>query len=231
MSIRVLDAGERSVWTHSSSVMDLYSARARGEAVEMTCAAQAAELLGGLASARESILDVGCGTGWFARSLDTRGLRLNYWGIDRTKQFVEVARAELQKIGVSGSQILHGQIQYAEGAVNHVVCMNVLTNIDNWHQPLDAMAKLADSTIILRESFGDLSTYSLVVDRFLDNEVPLKQYVNTYSRDEVTAFLQERGFDCRFIVDERTGGRSEDVIGYPHHWEFLLAQRRTVVGP
>ncbi len=231
MSIRVLDADERSVWTHSSRVMDLYTARARGESDEMTCAAQAAELLSGLVSEGQSVLDVGCGGGWFARSLRDRGLGLDYWGIDATERFVELARTELRRLGVPSDQILHGLIEYVAGAVDHVICMNVLTNIDSWHRPLDSMARLAGSSIILRESFGEASSYSLVADRFLDDGVVQMVHVNTYSRDEVTVFLQERGFDCRFIMDERTGGRSEDVIGYPHHWEFLLAQRRTVVGP
>jgi hypothetical protein len=30
----------------------------------------------------------------------------------------------------------------------------------------------------------------------------------------------------REVVDRRTGGKPEMVIGHPHHWTFLVATRR-----
>lgn len=220
---------ESSIWTHSKSVCSLYRRRARQEDVEMTCAGQAATLLVGLSEPGQSLLDVGCGGGWFVHSLRSRGLDLDYWGVDATDLFVDIARSELTHYGVPEERILHGRVEFIEGLVDHVVCMNVLTNIDNWHRPLDRMCSIASETLILRESFGQTSTYSLVVDRFLDESIPLKVHVNRYSRTEVADFLSERGFDTCFVVDDRTGGQPEDVIGHPHHWEFLVARRRSKV--
>lgn len=211
---------------NSGSVLDLYRRRARNEEVEMTCAAQAARILAEVSSPGQKIMDVGCGSGWFVHSLQSRGLDLEYWGLDATGPFVRLAQTEIARYGIPRERILHGRIEDAEGSVDHVLCMNVLTNIDNWHRPLDRMCEIADDSIILRESFGEVAHYSLVVDRFLDAGLPLKVHVNTYSRPEVSDFLLQRGFDSEFIVDDRTGGQPEQVIGHPHHWEFLLARRQ-----
>lgn len=215
-----------NIWRHSRSVRDLYLARVRDEAEEMTCAAQAAELLGDVAAPGDSLLDVGCGTGWFAHSLRRRGLELDYWGVDQTEEFIDIARRELPASGVRAEQLLVGDLALLHGTVDHVVCMNVLSNIDNWLRGLDRFAAVATKSVILRESLGAVPSYRLVDDEYLD-DVVLKVHVNTYATDELIAFMDERGFDGRVVVDRRTGGAPEHVIGHPHHWTFLVFRRRS----
>lgn len=223
--IRAGTSEDYNIWSHSAHMRALYRARARDEAEEMTCAAQAATILAPMLRPGQSLFDAGCGSGWFWHSLRRRGLALEYWGMDRTQAFVEIAREELPEFGLPPERILHGEIEYAEGVADHVVCMNVLSNIDNWHRALDRLASIARHSLILRESLRPMAEYSLVTDRFLDPEVDLKVHVNAYARLEMDRFLAERGFTTRLIVDERTGGQPEDVIGYPHWWTFLVAER------
>ena len=212
-------------WDHSAHVRDLYRARARDEEVEMTCAAQAAEILTNFVSPGDSVLDAGCGSGWFFHSLRRRNIGVEYFGIDKTKLFVAIGREELARFGLDQSRINVGAVEYLEGGVDHVVCLNVLTNIDNWHRGLDRMAAVAGKTLILRESIGDVSEYRLVTDNFLDQGSNLKVHVNCYSFDEIVEFLGERGFTVERVLDQRTQGLAEDVIGYPHYWTFLVCRR------
>jgi SAM-dependent methyltransferase len=225
--IRAGDPDHFNIWSHSQHMRALYRARARDEAEEMTCAAQAADLAAGMAGSGASLLDVGCGSGWFFHSLRRRGLALDYWGIDRTAPFIAIGREELPRYGLPPERLLLGEIESATGAADLVLCMNVLSNIDNWHRALDRIAAIARRGIILRESFGDDAAYALVTDRFLDPGVEMKVHVNRYARAEIAAFLAERGFISRFVTDIRTGGAAEPVIGYDHHWEFLVARRET----
>jgi hypothetical protein len=53
-------------------------------------------------------------------------------------------------------------------------------------------------------------------------------HVNTYSRVEVSNFMEQRGFEPHFVVDRRTGGQPELVIDYPHYWQFVEAKRVSV---
>jgi len=215
-----------SIWEHSQHIRELYAARARNEAEEMTCAAQAASLLAPLASPGDTLLDVGCGSGWFVHSLRSRGLDLEYWGIDASPTLIEIGRAALAQFGVPPERLLVRRLDDLRAEVDHVICMNVLSNLDNYHRPLERMLLAARRSVILRESLGKGSAYQWVEDEHLDPDVDLRVHVNRYDLDEITAFVESYGFDVRPVVDRRTGGDPEMVIGHAHHWTFLIAERR-----
>lgn len=217
--------GTYNIWDHSSSVRDLYARRARNEANEMDCAAQAAELLKVLVNDGESILDVGCGSGYFFHSLKSRDMKLEYYGIDATENFIDLGRRELKSFGLNPENLQSLRIEDFRGEVDHVLCMNVLSNLDNFHRPLERMLIAARRSVVIRESIRDGSSYTYVTDEYLDAGTDLKVHVNTYDREEIASFIRAYGFTCREVVDNRVGGGAELVIGHPHYWTFLVATR------
>jgi SAM-dependent methyltransferase len=214
-----------NIWAHSATVMELYRRRARDEAEEMTCAAQAAELLAPLAAPGDSLLDVGCGSGYFFHSLRRRGLPVEYHGIDATRELIELGRRELAAFGLKVDRLSVLRIEDFQGSADHVLCMNVLSNLDNYHRPLERMLSAANKSLILRESIKDGASYSYVRDAFLDPGVDLNVHVNAYDRAEIMRFVADRGFAVREVLDRRSGGQPEMVIGHPHHWTFLVCTR------
>lgn len=220
------DGWERySIWDHSSTVRKLYTARSRDLAEEMTCAAQAASILAELARPGDSLLDVGCGSGYFFHSLRKRGLDLEYWGIDASPVLIDIGRSEMPAFGLPAERLQVLRIEDLRADVDHVVCMNTLSNLDNYHRPLERLLHAARHSLILRESLGEGPSYRWVRDEFLDAGVDLRVHVNRYDADEVLAFVESYGFTARLVQDERTGGAPEDVIGHPHYWTFLVAHR------
>ena len=157
MTIKIDDGGwaAHSIWQHSTDLFELYRRRARDEAEEMTCAAQAAELIAELARPGESLLDAGCGTGYFFHSLRRRGIALDYHGIDATERFIAAGCSELAAFGLPGDRLRTLRIEDFQGSADHVLCMNVLSNIDNYHRPLERLLKAARRSLILRESIKD----------------------------------------------------------------------------
>lgn len=226
--IRISEDGWSSynIWQHSATVADLYRNRARGEGEEMTCAAQAAELLAEYALPGETLLDAGCGSGYFYHSLRRRGIELEYYGIDATASFIDLGRIELAKVGLPADRLRTLRIEDFRGKADHVLCMNVLSNLDNFHRPLERLLDAAQKSLVLRESIKDGATYSYVRDMFLDAGVALNVYVNAYDRTELIDFVGRRGFSARVITDRRAGTEPEMVIGYPHYWTFLVAARQ-----
>lgn len=212
-----------NIWEHSATVRELYGRRARGEAEEMTCHRQAAELLAPLCAAGESLLDAGCGSGYYFHSLRRAGLELEYYGIDATRCLVDLGREALPRFGLPAERLQTMRIEDLDGEVDHVVCINVLSNIDNFHRPLERLLSVARKTVVLRESLGERPEYQYVEDRYLDK--PLRVHVNTYATDEVAAFARERGFEVRVEKDRRAGDEPELVIGFAHYWKFLVCRR------
>jgi cyclopropane fatty-acyl-phospholipid synthase-like methyltransferase len=216
-----------NIWEHSASVRELYARRCRREAEEMTCHAQAAALLAPHARPGETLLDAGCGSGYFFHSLTARGIPVDYIGIDATECLIDIGRRFLPPFGLPAERLQTLRIEDADGDVDHVVCINVLSNIDNYHRPLERLLRIARRSIILRESCHDTPSYLYVRDRFLDDGVDLKVHVNTYQTSELVEFMSSYGFDVSVVPDERTAGSPEMVIGYPHYWTFLVGVRRS----
>jgi len=213
-----------NIWEHSPTVHELYARRCRMEAEEMTCAAQAAEVLKKLVKPGETLLDVGCGAGYFYHSLRARGISAEYYGIDGSPTLIEIGRSILKNYGLPPERLQSIRIEDLDGAADHVLCMNVLSNIDNYHRPLERLLNTASKTLVLRESIAEKTEYNYVTDKYLDKD--LKVYVNTYSEHELREFIESYGFDVEFVEDKYTRGEPQLVIDHPHYWKFAVARRR-----
>ncbi len=223
----ILDNGwlNYCIWEHSATIRELYARRCRMEAEEMTCAVQAVELLSPHVTQGDVLLDAGCGSGYFYHSLRTRSVPVVYHGIDAAPSLIEIGRRYLPEFGLPRENLQLLRLEDLEGEIDHVICMNVLSNIDNYHRPLERLLRCARKTVVLRESLGERSHYLYVKDKYLNVGVDLKVHVNTYSQTEVMDFIRSYGFDVAALTDRRTQGEPELVIGYPHYWRFLVAVR------
>lgn len=215
-----------SIWEHSATVREHYARRCRLESEEMTAHRQAVDLLEPHLAAGDTLLDVGCGSGYFYHSLRKRSLPVEYYGIDAAAPLLDIGRGILPQYGLAPERLINMRIEDLSAEVDHVVCINVLSNIDNYHKPLERLLLAARKTVVLRESIADFSRYTYVKDATLDPDVSLNVHVNTYDRTELAAFIEGYGFVVRFHTDEYTGGAPQDVVGYPHWWQFAEAVRR-----
>ena len=68
-------------WATDRKTLELYRRRCRQEAEEMTCAAQAAEILAEKVVQGETLLDAGCGGGYYYWSFHKRGVVVEYYGL------------------------------------------------------------------------------------------------------------------------------------------------------
>lgn len=215
-----------NIWEHSATVRELYARRCRREAEEMTSHRQAISLLAPHVVRGDSVLDAGCGSGYLFHSLGALPAPVEYYGIDCSPSLLDIGREVLPAHGLAPDRLIEMRLEDLRAEVDHALCINVLSNIDNYHRPLERLLLAARRSVILRESIGESSLYTYVVDKYLDSGVELRVHVNRYARAELAAFIESYGFEVRFHVDEHSGGRPQNVIDHPHWWTFVEAIRK-----
>jgi len=216
-----------STWDNSRSLRFLYQRRCRRMEKEMDCHRQAAEILRPHFDPGDSVLDVGCGSGYFFHSLSARFPKFTYAGLDPSESLLRIGRKEMTKYGLPASHLVCGRMEDCEAWADHVVCINVLTYLENFQKVLERCLSSARKTVLIRESiWARPSRFLFVVDEFLDPPKRLRVHVNTYNRWELGRLATELGFRSRLIVDQRSGGKPETSIGYPHHWAFMIFQKK-----
>ncbi len=216
-----------NAWANDRATLELYRSRVRREAEEMTCARQAAEVLGPLLEPGETLLDAGCGGGSYFWSFADRGLHPDWHGLDYTPEMIELARTELApRAGLAPERFRLGAIEGLDEAFDTVLCFNVLTNSPHYGQPLERLLLHTRRRLLLREAMGEELIVRYTPDPYLDEGARhLRVYHNQYPLDEVQAFMEEHGFAVTRIRDERTGDGTEMVVDIPHSWRILLAER------
>lgn len=216
-------------WANDSAVLALYRRRCRREAEEMTCSAQAARILQPLVRPGETLLDAGCGGGYYYWSFASRNIPAEYHGLDYTPEMIELCRSEMcPRAGLPEERFTLGAIEHLEREFDSILCFNVLTNSPHYALPLERMLARARRRVLIRESLSDGLTIRFTPDPYLnEGRRHIRVYHNTYPLDEVSRFIEENGFRVTRFVDERSNDGVEMVVDIPHRWKILLAERRT----
>lgn len=217
-----------NIWEHSENVRRLYASRARGEQ-SMDSAEQAAEILAPLLTPGMSLLDAGCGSGYYYWSFKNRGLEIEYYGIDYSPSLIEIGRRNIGKSGLPPEQLKVGAIEDLDETYDAVICFNTLSWCPDFRRPVEMLCRAAKKYILIRTNLGKKTMYRWETDGYLDEGYNhLKAYWNMYSEKEITDFMSEMGFEVEPIIDARTGGVMEEVVGKPYFWKLLLGRRREI---
>jgi SAM-dependent methyltransferase len=216
-------------WANDANTLELYRRRCRREAEEMTCAAQAAEILAERVAPGESLLDAGCGGGYYLWSLRDRGVDVEYHGIDFTPEMIELARTELApraELDPKRFRLRALEDLEADDRYDTVLCFNVLTNSPHYGLGLERLLRAARRRILVRESMGDELVVRFTPDPYLDEEQRhIRVYHNQYPIDEVRELMESEGFTVTPFRDERSDDGVEMVVDIPHRWRILLGER------
>lgn len=212
---------QNSCWDNSKIVENLYMKRCKKEVEEMTSHKQAVKLLIKKTKPKETLLDVGCGSGYFYHSIKNQNLNLNYFGIDSSSKLISIGKKYMVNYGLSSKKLINIRLEDVSQKFDHIVCINVLTYLDNIYKYLERMINLSNKSIIVRESFHTRDIYKYVPDNYLDKDKKINTYINTYSIKKISLFLKNFNCDFKFIKDEYTKGKAQKVIGHNHYWKFL----------
>ena len=215
-----------NIWEHSANVRALYAQRVRGEAEEMTCARQCAEIVRPLVEGRMSLLDAGCGSGYYFLSFEKQSLDIEYYGIDYAPSLIEIGRRYLSAAGLPPTRLQAASIEDLDTRYDIVVCFNVLAWIPHYHQALERLCEASRRYLVIRTALDQETLIRYEEDGYLEEGYNhLKAYWNIYAIDEFVRFMEDYGFRVRQVPDERTGDGVEMVVGKPFPWKILVGER------
>lgn len=155
----------------------------RGRWIGDTEYALAARLLA--PQAGDSLLDVGCGTGWFTRQLAQAGLQMT--GLDLDEEMLAVARQRTPE-GISWLQGDAAQLPFADASFDQVVALTSLCFVPDWPRAVAEMARVARRHIVL----GLLNRHSLLWrDKGQGGGSGAYRGAHWHTRAELTACLRQ----------------------------------------
>jgi ubiquinone/menaquinone biosynthesis C-methylase UbiE len=147
----------------------------------------------------ESVLDVGCGSGWMLRTLSRRGISRLY-GVDLSRgQYVKGESAEL-----SPSTFAEGDcysLPFKNGSVDVVLMTEVLEHLE---APADAIKEGArvlkkGGKLLVSVPWNEKLRYTLCIH--CNELTPINAHVQSFSSDRLIKMLEEAGLE---VVRENT---------------------------
>lgn len=147
-----------------------------------------------------TILDVGCGTGMFAKLLYKKGYT-NYSGLDFSRNRVKIARETVPDFSFNKRNMFDKQMQEVYPCFDHIVALEVLEHIEN---DLEFLRMIPDGKIIIFSLPNYLSISH--VRAFHKEEFIRDRY------GEVLEFLDSKIFKSKGIWNHRDAhGRSRKM--------------------
>ena len=216
-----------NIWAHTrNSLFHLYQRRAAGEAEELVCHAQAAEIYAPFYHYGQTGLDAGGGSGHFDWSLIRRHLEVHYNHRDYTVDYLKIAAKALASEKTPPT-FIYNSIQQVSGCYQVVFCLNALFCLPDYRQGLEALLKAAENLIILRTTLADQGLIRFENDRYLDPGAEnLKSYFNIWPIGEINNFVRDHGFQVSNPVDRRTGDVGEISAGKYFPWRWVVGIKK-----
>lgn len=216
---------DMNIWRHMEFYQGKLTARVRNEEPALDCELQCYEILKPLLKPHMRLLDVGCATGYYYRTLQP--LNIDYYGIDSCPEFIHAGQKEIHRYGLSPKKLRIMDIEDLSGEkYDCVIAINSLLYCSNYHVALDRLLNATSKYLLIRTLLGDSTIYRYEEDGYLDEGYNhLKSHFNIYSINEMSEFISERGFKVKHIVDQHTQDIPEMVIGKIHPWRILLCER------
>ena len=199
--------------------------RMHGEEPELTWLTQFRDILAQRLCPGQTLLDVGCATGYAARALAP--LALDYLGVDAEPTYLEPARQWFSKCtgtAFAEHDIMTGPVVPARDAV---ICCAMLEHCAGLHPTLDNLARSCRSTLLLRTFMGhaeELVSIPSPNPAFAD---VYRKPVNQYAFSDIFNALDDHGFDSLILRDRYTDSMPRFVYGQVRTFHVLLATRRS----
>lgn len=135
------------IWSKNDLVEERTYLRAKNELPEMESAKQLRQIIKSI-DEKETVLDVGCASGHYLRSIRSLSNNCKYLGVDATEKYINSAREVFKDDACSN--FLVEDIYELNQKADIVFCCNVLMHLPSLEKPLKNLLMAANKKLIVR---------------------------------------------------------------------------------
>jgi len=130
--------------------------RAIGELDEMESSKNVCSAIKELYKPGTSILDVGCGSGHYYRSLKNHlDINVNYKGVDKTRHYIQLARKAFNNNKIFDIGDIYN-LEFEDGSFDIVMCNNLIVHLPPPPTPaIKELIRVSNKVIIIRIYVGE----------------------------------------------------------------------------
>ncbi len=204
------------IWDKEKEYGDLFYKRAVGELPEMESSKALAKVVKELVEDDDLIIDVGCGSGHYLRSLDNKiEKNFRYNGIDQTAYYIERAgeafsndsnvNAKRLETKFSVGDIFNLPVQ--DNTAEIVMCNNVLLHLPSIEKPISELIRISKKYVVIRMLLG-VSSFRIKQiespEEYDEAGEPLNfHYYNIYSENYLREMLSKHpGLEISIMEDK-----------------------------
>ena len=179
------------IWSKNDLVEERTYLRAKNELPEMESAKQLREIIKSIDD-KESVLDVGCASGHYLRSIRYLSNNCKYVGVDATEKYINFAREVFQDD--DNSNFLLEDIYELNQKADIVFCCNVLLHLPSIEKPLKNLLNAANKKLLIRTLLSETTHFSkhLYTDDFDSFGNPTNfSFQNTYSFNYIENLINQ----------------------------------------
>jgi ubiquinone/menaquinone biosynthesis C-methylase UbiE len=145
------------IWNQEDEYGQVFYKRATGEFPEMESSKAVANLLKDIIQDSDRILDVGCGSGHYLKSLiSTINCNFLYTGIDATFRYIELAKKAFSN--QNNTEFMVGDIfdiPVEDNRFDVVMCNNVLLHLPSVQKPINELIRVSKRFVVIRTLIGN----------------------------------------------------------------------------
>lgn len=158
-----------------------------------------------------TVLDVGCGEGFSLVNLRRSKIGKVYEGIDYSRDAIRLGKKLYPKLNIKLGNIY--DLPYKNSAFDLVICTEVLEHLENPHEALSEIKRIAKKYIILsvpNEPFFTLA--NLLRGKYIKSFGNNPEHINHWTAAGFKKFL-------------RTNGLKISTTKYPFPWTLVFARK------
>ncbi len=129
---------------------------------------------------KESLVDVGCGEGYWLEFLQLRA-NLNLVGVDVSPKRLEIARKRLAQKDI---KLLEGKIEdipLAPNSVGQATALEVLEHVPNWEEGLQSLLNIANYRVVITVPYNETLKYETCK---CGHQAPLYGHLHSFTEED-----------------------------------------------